>query len=294
MNLIMVLGYLGSGKTTFITNALRQLSGQKNAVIVNDFAKKDVDGVILDNKGFQIKKIFDGSIFCACKSDMFAESMLDLIKTKPDNIIVEASGLANPYTMLRELNLIQDKGKTQFKTNVFCLVDTGNFEKILSVLHAVKIQIASSDVVVLNKIDLTDDVTTFRVQKLIEENTNAEIVKTQNAILDKYFDYPIVKKTMPQLIEDLTLQKLVLTVDNCTRQDIDDVCAKLSLVSSRIKGVLTIDGQNYIYEYVDGKSKVKETKTKDGFLAVLSCFKRSLKNDVKEIIKPYDFIKLND
>ena len=44
---LFVLGYLGSGKTTFVKNFLSRHTG-KNAVLVNDFGAEDVDGILLE------------------------------------------------------------------------------------------------------------------------------------------------------------------------------------------------------------------------------------------------------
>ena len=291
MQLIMVLGYLGSGKTTFITQALKSNLG-KTAIIVNDFGNKDVDGSIIEDKGGVVKKIFDGSIFCTCKSDKFVEAMLEVIKTRPDTIIVEASGLANPYTMLRELELIEKKGNTKLNLNVFCLVDVSNFEKILPICHAITVQVASSDVIILNKTDLVDPSTVVRVEKLVKEITNGLVIKTTNSKIESYFGYPIVEKKLPKLIEDITLQKLLLKVRLCSKKQLDEVCQKINTISNRVKGIVTLDSGNYIYEYIDGKSKVTKTNQEGSYLVVLSCLKASLKESVKDIISEYDFLEI--
>ena len=291
MQLIMVLGYLGSGKTTFITKALKSDLG-KCAIIVNDFGKLDVDGTIIEDNGGVVKKIFDGSIFCSCKSDMFVAAMLEVIKAKPDTIIVEASGLANPYTMLRELELIETKGNVKLDVNVFCLVDVANFETILPICHAIPVQVASSDVVLLNKIDLVDKTTVCRVEKLVKEISNAKIIKTTNSNIDKYFGYEVVEKVLPKLIEDVTLQKLLLNVKPCTREQLDIVSKELSKISSRVKGIINLEDGTFIYEYIDGKSKLTKTDKDGSYLVVLSCFKKSLKEEVKKVISDFNFLEI--
>ena len=254
-----------------------------------------MDGAILSSHEELIKKIYDGSIFCSCKSDKFVEAMLEVIKAKPDNIIVEASGLANPYTMLREINLIESKGNVKFKINVFCLVDPKSFEMMLSTCHAIKIQVAESDVVILNKIDLSDEITISRVEHLLTEMSHGLIIKTTNSVLETYVDYPEVEKGKTTLIEDLVTQKVCLKIGLCDLGVLDEACKKLSEVSHRIKGIVKLDGKKYVYEYVDGRSKLKDTESQDdNFLIVLSCMKAPLKKNVKEIIKDYYFLEIDD
>lgn len=290
MKLIMVLGYLGSGKTTFVSNALDYFKNEKNALIVNDFGQRDVDGMLLGSKSI-VRKVYDGSIFCSCRSDQFVEAMLETVKDNPDNIIVEASGLANPYTMLRELNLIETKGNVKFDVNVFCLVDCTTFEKMLSVCHAVKVQIASSDVILINKTDLVDSDTVTRIEQIVQENASAKIVRTKDAKIEKYFGYPIVKKKLPALIEDLLVQKVLVNVGLCSLEQLDEASKALSKFCHRIKGIVKIDNQNYMYEYVNGTSKTKVIEGEsESFLVLLSCMKSSLIKSVKEVIEEYKFL----
>ncbi|GFN34376.1 GTP-binding protein [Tepidimicrobium xylanilyticum] len=45
--LYLLTGFLESGKTTFLTNVLNDLKGSKVAVIMNEFDKVGIDGIII-------------------------------------------------------------------------------------------------------------------------------------------------------------------------------------------------------------------------------------------------------
>ena len=103
-----VLGYLGSGKTTFVRDFLSRRGG-RNAVLVNDFGAEDVDGVLLTGSAEKVESIFDGSVFCSCRSEHFVEAMPRLSQEKFDTILVETSGLANPFQMRKLFSYINDR-----------------------------------------------------------------------------------------------------------------------------------------------------------------------------------------
>jgi len=291
MNLYIVLGYLASGKTTFVKNFLNNFKDKKNAVIVNDFGGKDVDGIILQEYTNNLKSIYDGSIFCSCKSDMFANAILELSELNPDNIIVEASGLANPYTMVNAINGIRNKCNNVIDIKgVVSLVDTKNFEKIYTVCNSIKMQIACSDIILLNKIDLADNNAINRVKNIVVNlNKNAVIKETVNSFINDY-NFNIVEKELPNNIQDLTVQKLLLTIkENTDIEKVDEMCYNLNTFCHRVKGILSFNNNYYVYEYIDGKSKIIKTTEKGNYLILLSALKENLKIKTEQIISKYNF-----
>lgn len=64
--LYLLTGFLGAGKTTFLTNVLKDLSGKKVAVIMNEFGRVGIDGTLIEKDGMELVEINRGSIFCSC------------------------------------------------------------------------------------------------------------------------------------------------------------------------------------------------------------------------------------
>ena len=78
IDLYLLTGFLGAGKTTFLRNILEDLSHEKVGVIMNEFGKIGIDGDIIRKDGLQLTEINRGSIFCSCLKLNFAQAMIDM------------------------------------------------------------------------------------------------------------------------------------------------------------------------------------------------------------------------
>ena len=99
IELFLVSGFLGSGKTTFLKNMLLQMSGRRVGVIVNEFGSIGIDGTVLQDGDLKMVEINNGSIFCACLKGGFVKTLVAFLEQPIDYLFVEASGLADPANM---------------------------------------------------------------------------------------------------------------------------------------------------------------------------------------------------
>ena len=78
--LVLLTGFLGAGKTTFLNHVLQEFSQEKIGLIVNEFSGTGVDGALIrhDIPGASMIELNNGSIFCACIKDSFVDSLIDL------------------------------------------------------------------------------------------------------------------------------------------------------------------------------------------------------------------------
>ena len=72
----LVTGFLGAGKTTWLNQLIRQLTGleQTLAVLMNEFGATGVDGALVEGYG-HLSELNKGSIFCICVRDDFLAEM---------------------------------------------------------------------------------------------------------------------------------------------------------------------------------------------------------------------------
>lgn len=75
MELYLITGFLGAGKTTFLKNFARQFAGRRLRLIINEFGRAGVDGTLLRELDAALDEISNGSIFCACRLDQFEAAL---------------------------------------------------------------------------------------------------------------------------------------------------------------------------------------------------------------------------
>ncbi len=180
-SVFLITGFLGSGKTTFITNAINSNHGEKKiAVVQNEFAPANLDGKELKrtvNEKFDLLEINNGSVFCVCLLADFVSSLEKFItQYQPDVLYIEASGLSDPIAIGEILCSDRFKEKLLFSGTI-CIVDALNFEKINKLQKRVEHQIRIADKIILNKTDLVKEYEDLN-QTLKKYNPFAKIYKT--------------------------------------------------------------------------------------------------------------------
>src|ERR1035437_1309558 len=110
MKLHIIGGFLGSGKTTAITNASKLLMhhGKKVAVITNDQGKYLVDTSFVDSNNIPAAEVTNG---CFCCNFNSLSEQIELLKDKihPDCIFAESVGSCTDLvaTVLKPLQLLK-------------------------------------------------------------------------------------------------------------------------------------------------------------------------------------------
>lgn len=95
--LTVIGGYLGAGKTTLINRLLASDHGQRITVLVNDFGALNIDASILRSANAETIELTNGCVCCTMRGDLFFAIGDILDRTgRPDHLIVEASGIADP------------------------------------------------------------------------------------------------------------------------------------------------------------------------------------------------------
>ena len=129
-NLYLLTGFLGAGKTTFLTNVLKDLSGEKVGVIMNEFGKIGIDGTIIQKDGMELVEINKGSIFCSCLKLSFVQAMIDMVDRELTYLFVESSGLADPSNIGEIMNAVKElKADAYDYKGAICLVDAVYFSR---------------------------------------------------------------------------------------------------------------------------------------------------------------------
>ncbi|MEE0781837.1 MAG: GTP-binding protein [Sellimonas sp.] len=107
MKILVVSGFLGAGKTTFIKE-MAQKTKQDFVVMENEYGEVGIDKTILDEeKDINIWELTEGCICCSMKSD-FASSILTIANTlDPEYLIVEPTGVGVLSNVIHNIQQIE-------------------------------------------------------------------------------------------------------------------------------------------------------------------------------------------
>ncbi|MBX9590956.1 MAG: GTP-binding protein [Hyphomonadaceae bacterium] len=157
MRIILLFGFLGSGKTTLAQRILEQWAPkEKLALIVNEFGDVGVDGEILKGNGIDMVELSSGCLCCTLRGSlMYAIEQLSA-RAPLKHIVIEATGVAEPEQMLEDF--ADPTFRARFEIGpITTVLDAPKYTKIRPMLgEFFDAQVEKADLVVLNKIDLAD------------------------------------------------------------------------------------------------------------------------------------------
>lgn len=191
----IVTGFLGAGKTTLLRHMLDNAEGRRIAVIVNEFGELGIDGEILrqcsigcseEEAQGRVFELANGCLCCTVQEEFFPV-MRELVARRGDldQILIETSGLALPKPLVQAFQWPEIRNACTVDA-VITVVDSpavaaGTFaahpEQVdqqrrqdpnldhESPLHELfEDQLASADLVILNKADQLDAEALARVR----------------------------------------------------------------------------------------------------------------------------------
>ena len=121
---LLLTGYLGSGKTTLVNRILNNKKGVKFAVIVNDIGEVNIDASLIEQGGVVGQKddslvaLQNGCICCTLKMDL-VQQICDIVSQhKFDYIVIEASGICEPEPIAQTICSIPSMGVQFIKDGI--------------------------------------------------------------------------------------------------------------------------------------------------------------------------------
>ena len=208
---LLLTGYLGSGKTTLVNHILTNRKGIKFAVIVNDIGEVNIDASLIQKGGVVAQKddslvaLQNGCICCTLKMDL-VDQLSDLVKSQQfDYIVIEASGICEPEPIARTISTIprMNPKYTQFGTpRLDCIVTVVDALRMQSefacggdleredigeedIENLLVQQIEFCNIVLLNKVDEVSKDEVLHLRQIITHlNPGAIIIETNYAQVD--------------------------------------------------------------------------------------------------------------
>lgn len=232
---LLLTGYLGSGKTTLVNNILSNKKGIKFAVIVNDIGEVNIDasliqkGGIVNEKDDSLVALQNGCICCTLKMNLVDQLSEIIASQKFDYIVIEASGICEPEPIARTICTIpkMNPDYTKFGTpKLDCIVTVVDALRMQSEFNCADDlskqdieeddienlliqQIEFCNIILLNKIDEIKPEEAARIKSIINHlKPNATIIDTNYADVDldliintQMFDYEQVATSVGWVYE---------------------------------------------------------------------------------------------
>lgn len=209
--ILLLTGYLGSGKTTLVNHILTNERGIRFAVIVNDIGEVNIDadliqrGGIVDTKDDSLVALQNGCICCTLKMDLVKQIEDIMAMDKFNYIVIEASGICEPAPIAQTICSIPQMGEGYIKFG------TPKLDCIVTVVDALRLkdeflcgdslkkddldeedienliiqQIEFCNIILLNKISEVNDKDKAHIKAVIRAiQPKAEIIECDYADVD--------------------------------------------------------------------------------------------------------------
>lgn len=266
MKVIVLCGFLGSGKTTFLQSYIAKHPDLKLGVIMNEISLVDIDGLRLNVDKEYLTSVVNGSIFCSCKSDQFIDQLL-MLSTKPlDYILVESSGLADPSSIQSIVLFVETRTNIDFQ-GIITMIAAPSAHKLLATCIAVKKQIEYASCVFITKSDLALEHINEQAYTLIQSiNPTCKISSMIHGEYDPsvILDLKNVTISKEPLSKAMAHQKCMFQLKEIDSVDkLHSFFQALSSHVDRIKGFVNIKHIMYYLEYIDEALVIEEVHAID-------------------------------
>lgn len=268
MKVLVISGFLGAGKTTFIQTMIRK-TGKRFCILENEYAGSKVDTTILEEEDdVNVWEMTEGCICCTMKNN-FANKILNISGLlQPDYLIVEATGIGFLSRIIANIQTVEHEWIRLMQA--VTVVDAASvLEKTYLEDDLYLDQLGSAQVIVLSKGESWAEEDLTQAGKILRQlNHNAEIITDHystmpkewwDGLLKKYYDGHIAE---PAGAEEDRWDSL--TLNDVTVPDLTDLLILMQdLVNGRygkiirVKGILETDVQWYLCNISGGIYQVQ-------------------------------------
>lgn len=185
MKIIVLGGFLGSGKTSVILQLAQYIAGRDpqkagNVVILeNEIGEVGVDDKLLQSTGYNVENLFSGCVCCTMSGELVIGLRKIMADFNPEIIIMEATGVAYPDNIRK--TIIQSIPDAD--CGVICVTDAKRWKRLLRPMEMLlKDQLDVADVILVNKVDMVDQETLSDVEASIRTfNDSAQFFRVSAA-----------------------------------------------------------------------------------------------------------------
>ena len=266
MKILIVSGFLGAGKTTFIKELIRR-SGTRPVILENEYGENNLDATELEQslpqqKEMKILEFMEGCV-CCTKKDSFVNSVLTVFSgLDPEYLVIEPTGVGRLSNILMNLKPILHDS-IRLLQPVVILTPRTYRSNMAEWPELYRDQIAHAGIVVFSKCESEDPAVLEDVAARIREiNPDAEIITQHyshqpdawwHGLMEASAKTGEVKDDMSggEDFSQLSLQtarlerpaELILFLEDCLRGELGHI--------ARAKGVLPVGGEMFRFDLAD-------------------------------------------
>jgi G3E family GTPase len=189
VEVVILSGFLGSGKTTLLQKLLaaEKEKERKIAVVMNEVGRVSIDSTLLPNETL-LKELLNGCVCCTLSGKLELQLNDLLHRNHLDVIYIETTGIAHPMEVLETClsPLLADKIKIHSICTVLDATSWMDRRKFkVPIQKLITEQVKHADVIVLNKIDRTSEITAGEIaEELRGLNKSARIIPAEYTNVD--------------------------------------------------------------------------------------------------------------
>ena len=181
MKVIILGGFLGSGKTTALMQLARYLAdisdpgrNYKIVILENEVGEVGIDDQFLRGGGFTVNNLFAGCACCTVSGELVTAVKRITGEMDPEWLVVETTGIAYPGLMRDNL-----KGALGMDSRVCVIADASRWKRLrLPMENLLRGQIECADAVIVNKMDLASEESMLEMERdILEFNSDVPIIR---------------------------------------------------------------------------------------------------------------------
>ena len=254
MKILLVSGFLGAGKTTFIKEMAKNIN-LEFVVLENEYADIGVDGDFLDEKNLNVWEMSEGCICCSMKGDFKSSIKRIYSEINPEYLVIEPTGVGMLSSIIENIREI-DNNDIEILSPL-TLIDITSFTEYLETFNNFFIDnLKNTGKVILTKLENCSPFDIENIKnELLKINKNLEIVIEDYRTFPKEWFGEILNKNIDNKIidKDFSLKTHInlrtFSKENINLKTMDELGLLLNrLVNGdfgkiyRAKGIVKIDG----------------------------------------------------
>ncbi|WP_338950960.1 GTP-binding protein [Fusobacterium nucleatum] len=254
MKVLLVSGFLGAGKTTFIKEMSKNIN-LEFVVLENEYADIGVDGDFLDEKNLNVWEMSEGCICCSMKGDFKSSIKRIYSEINPEYLIIEPTGVGMLSSIIENIREINNNDIEILSP--LTLIDVTSFNEYLKTFNNFFIDnLKNTGEIILTKLNSFNSFDIENIKNEISKiNNNLEIIINDYRTFPKEWFADLLNKSIDNKVIDKNfslkthINLRTFSKENINLKTMDELGLFLNrLVNGdfgkiyRAKGIVKVDG----------------------------------------------------